>query len=147
MKKLLLCLLMLLITSCSSEQNTTLVCKLNSDSEYYTTQVTYVYNDDEIISLTSYSEYHLTDEDLTEYSLDDIYNVYVDGYTDYMDIQGITIEITKDDATNMIGESIKVTISEYDFFTDAYGIGDASDYSSMQDIFTMIEATDAIVCE
>ncbi len=149
MKKILSFLLFsFLLSGCSSENTTTLVCKLNTDSEYYTTQVTYVYNDDdEILSLTSYSEYHLTDEDLLEYSLEDIYAVYEDAYADYQNIKGITIEVLMDSSTNMISESIKVDISEYDFTSDEYRMGTAEDYSSMADIFTIIEATDAVVCE
>ncbi len=142
------CIISILLMGCSSNDEITTTCTLNTGSSEYITQVTYVYTkSDEILSMTSYSEYYFSEEDLTNYTLDEVYAEFVSAYEAYMNITGVTIEIKKDEDTNMISESICLDIETYDFNVDAFGVGTKEDYSSMADVFTMINATDAITCE
>ncbi len=147
MKKI--CILMVMIFSLSGCDSTkTLVCKLNVQEQEYTTQVTYEYNKDgEILSLISYSEYYLNESDLKDFTLDEYYNDFSEGYKNDEGIDGLVIEITKDEKDNMIGESITLDTQTYDFESDLFGLGTKDDYSSIDDVLTMMEATDAFICE
>ncbi len=149
MKKILMSILLVcLLAGCNQNKSHILICALNTSSEEYKAQVTYTYNqDNEIEQMISQNTYVLTASDLEEFTLQEAYDEFTANYEQYKDVDGIGIEIEKDEDKNEIKEIITFTINEYDFNEDAFGLGSRSDYSNIEDIISSLEATNAFTCE
>lgn len=136
MKKILLCLLLILTTSCTSEKKS-IICSTVTQDESVEIDLTYTYGSKgEVVQIQKDVIVYFSQDELEDKSLNDYYKELEEEFS--YDLEGVSYHLEMDQNNNSIISSTIIDLSSYNFKSDCLEIGNKEDYENITEVIKEI---------